>query len=433
MGLPFAATLRGEPQRGHLDPQTLLVIEPSNNYPRHSEGDIVELQDGRLCLVYSRFRGAATDFSPADLVVRTSGDAGRTWDEGRVLVSGDEAGLKNVMSVSIVRLPTGELLLFYARVDSRSSVHQYVRRSSDEFRTLSPPVRLTSLEGYHVVNNDRVVRLPSGRLIVPANLHTEFDQEGNVAGEYSGLGVPFVYYSDDMYAEMYGIIRDEFYKAVAESGVKTTERPMLGAYVSDSTIHGLESGRSLARVFDYVANMVYEDAPGVRKTVARLAPATGKKLVIAISPGYQMSPPGDARSGVLEAVMGGSQGVIAWGYYMGMDAGHLADIADAVRMFGPVEDIILDGAIEDGYTCDWDTVNLLARKQGDATVLLVSDYSPIPGQVTVSVPGDQLLVVKDLYAAQEVGKLTRQQRRFQVELTRDFTVRLYYLGPPSVR
>jgi len=228
-------------------------------------------------------------------------------------------------------------------------------------------------------------------------------------------------------AERYAILREAFHEAVEESGVKTTERTMLGAYIGGGPLAGLHSNKALAPVLDYVANMVYEDAPGVRKEVARLAPLTGNKLVIAISPGYQMSPPGDARSGVLEAVMGGSQGIIAWGYYMGATAGHLADIADAVRMFGPAEDIILDGTIQDGYTCDSDSVNLLARKQGDESVLLVSDYSPTPGRVTVSVPGDEPLVVKDMYNGKRVARLTSQQRRFRVELRRDFTARLYHL------
>jgi hypothetical protein len=39
------------------DVRTLLVIEPSEEQPRNSEGDIVRLKDGRLCLVYTRFTG----------------------------------------------------------------------------------------------------------------------------------------------------------------------------------------------------------------------------------------------------------------------------------------------------------------------------------------------------------------------------------------
>ncbi len=95
--------------------------------------------------------------------------------------------------------------------------------------------------------------------------------------------------------------------------------------------------------------------------------------------------------------------------------------------------IILDGTIQDGYTCDRDSVNLLARKQDDASVLLVSDYSPSSGRVIVSVPGDEPLVVKDLYTGNMVAKLTSQQRGFRVELKRDFTARLYHLQDTEAR
>ncbi len=231
----------------------------------------------------------------------------------------------------------------------------------------------------------------------------------------------------ELVAEMYGIWRDEFHKAVKETGVKTSPQPTLGAYVNDDPIHSLTLNKSLAKYLDVVANMVYDDAPGVRKTVARLAPETGKKLVVAISPGYQMSPPGDARSAVLEAVMGGSQGIIAWGYYMGMDTGHLADMADAVKMFSQVEDTVLDGAIRTGYKSNNTNVNLLARKLGRQTALLVSDYSPNPGVVRVTVPGTEPLLVKDLFTNKVIAKLTKTQRSFPAELRRDFNAKLYSL------
>ena len=233
----------------------------------------------------------------------------------------------------------------------------------------------------------------------------------------------------DLVAERYGIMRDAFHKAVEENGVKTTERTMLGAYIGGGPLHGLHCNESLATVLDYVANMVYEDAYGVRKTVARLAPLTGKKLVIAICPGYQWSPPGDARSQVLEALMGGSQGVIAWGYYMGATTGHLADMSEAIKMFSPVEDIILDGGIQAGYAADTESANLLARKHGDETVLLVSDYSPGAARAKVTVPGQASLEVVDLFTDEVVARLNARKRTFDVKLRRDFQARLYHLRP----
>ncbi len=245
--------------------------------------------------------------------------------------------------------------------------------------------------------------------------------------KYMGHYYAYLDFRSELIAEMYGIWRDEFHKAVKETGVKTSPKPVFGAYVGDDPIHSLTLNKSLAKYVDLVANMVYDDAPGVRKTVARLAPGTGKKLVVAISPGYQMSPPGDTRSAVLEAVMGGSQGIIAWGYYMGMDTGHLADMADAVRMFSQVEDTILDGAVQTGYRCSNVNTNISARKLGKQSALLVSDYTPNPGVVKVTVPGIEPLVVKDLFTGNVIAKLTKIQRSFPVELRRDFCARLYSL------
>ncbi|MFH0963734.1 MAG: hypothetical protein V2A58_06945 [Planctomycetota bacterium] len=69
-------------------------------------------------------------------------------------------------------------------------------------------------------------------------------------------------------------------------------------------------------------------------------------------------------------------------------------------------------------------------RRPDATVLLVSDYSPAPARATVSAPGDEPLLVKDLHSGEEVAQLTRQQRKFPVELKRDLTARLYLLRTP---
>lgn len=176
--------------------ETLLLLKASKEVPRISEGDLVELTDGRLAVVYSRFTGGGGDESAADLAVQTSADGGRTWSPARILVANE--GKRNVMSVSLLRLKSGELLLFYLRKDSEAtSCHLYVRRSRDELATVGEPVRVTLLEGYHVVNNDRVVQLSSGRLVVPAALHTGFDASGKKVTPFVSQGVPVVYFSDD--------------------------------------------------------------------------------------------------------------------------------------------------------------------------------------------------------------------------------------------
>ena len=171
---------------------TLLTIEPSPERPRNSEGDLVALKDGRLCLVYTRFRSGGADNSTADIVLRTSADDGKTWSDDRILVRNE--GQENVMSVSILRLADGELLLFYLRKNSWGDCNLYVRRSTEGFSTLGPAVRCTVEDGYHVVNNDRVVELGSGRIVVPAALHPCPD---GTRKTWSARAIPRVYYSDD--------------------------------------------------------------------------------------------------------------------------------------------------------------------------------------------------------------------------------------------
>lgn len=172
--------------------EPLLVLEPTSEYPRRSEGDVIELKDGRLCLVYTRFSGGGGDDGPADVVARTSGDGGRTWTDDRILIPNE--GKCNVMSVSLVRLAGGEIGVFYLRKNDWSDVQMLVRRSSDELATLGEPVRVTVADGYHVVNNDRVVLLSSGRLIVPAALHPCPD---GTRKTWSGRAIPVAYLSDD--------------------------------------------------------------------------------------------------------------------------------------------------------------------------------------------------------------------------------------------
>jgi hypothetical protein len=53
-----------------------------------------------------------------------------------------------------------------------------VRFSTDEARTWSDPVCCGAPEGYFVVNNDRVVQLSNGRLVIPTSRHDWTDAGG---------------------------------------------------------------------------------------------------------------------------------------------------------------------------------------------------------------------------------------------------------------
>ena len=170
--------------------ETLMLAEPSEQAPRNSEGAILELSDGRLCLAYTRFFGGGHDNSAARIASRMSPDQGRSWSDDAVLI--DREGDENVMSVSLLRLQSGELLLGYLVKNSWHDCKLYVRRSSDEMETLSDRVCATPLDGYFVVNNDRLVQLSSGRLIAPAAFHAYQEHIRR-----SAPGIAMCFLSDD--------------------------------------------------------------------------------------------------------------------------------------------------------------------------------------------------------------------------------------------
>ncbi|MCH2114820.1 MAG: hypothetical protein MK171_07925 [Pirellulales bacterium] len=231
-------------------------------------------------------------------------------------------------------------------------------------------------------------------------------------------------------AERYGILREIFLEAVKQSGVKTTPAPEFGAFTGEEMLIGLSSVGALSGVLDFISPMIYRDANGVREEVHELAPLSQGKLVVCLAPGYNISLPGDARSQVLEAVMGGAKGFVAWNLDIGpITTGHLADMSEAIKMFAPVEDVILDGEVDLGYVADRDSTNLLARKQGDERVLLVSDYSPGARQIMVTVLGQSQLQVIDLFSDEVVASLNATERSFAVNVRDYFQARLFHLKP----
>lgn len=156
-----------------------LRISPSPGNGRNSEGDFIALRDGRLMLIYSKFVGTG-DHAAADLVARYSSDGGQTWTTDDVSVIERQPGEANLMSVSLLRLQDGRIALFYAQkyVSPDGSKYPFLdhilmRTSSDEGQTWSPAqfVAPDDQPGYRVLNNDRVIQLPSGRLIVPVASH----------------------------------------------------------------------------------------------------------------------------------------------------------------------------------------------------------------------------------------------------------------------
>lgn len=138
--------------------------------PRNSEGSFAALNDGRIIFVYSRYYGEDwADEAVANLCARYSSDGGKTWtDEDEIVLENE--GHCNVMSVSLLRLQDGRLAMWYVRKDGIDNCHPYMRTSNDGVGW-SEPVCCIPAPGYFVLNNDRVIQLSSGRIILPAAYH----------------------------------------------------------------------------------------------------------------------------------------------------------------------------------------------------------------------------------------------------------------------
>lgn len=173
--------------------EVVLSLDPGPDNPRNSEGDFIDLKDGRILFVYSRYTGkSGGDHAPAFLAGRYSSDGGKTWTtEDQMIVA--KEGDMNVMSVSLLRLQNGAIALFYVRKNSEEDCIPMMRISTDEAATWGDPVPcITDKKGYFVLNNNRVIQLKNGRLLLSVALHKVPGEE-----KWHENGRLFSYYSDN--------------------------------------------------------------------------------------------------------------------------------------------------------------------------------------------------------------------------------------------
>ncbi len=176
--------------------RTVAVLRPQGAVSRISEGDFIRLRDGRILFACSRFQDPSDD-AWAEVVGYTSDDEGETWSEPEVLLRPETLGVKNVMSVNLLRMAAGDIGLFVvAKPDARIYRIFLVRSGEDEL-TFS---RVTDCQkdmaiGQYVLNNSRVVRLSSGRILVPLAYHRTSAEPGRVCKD--ARAVALMLYSDD--------------------------------------------------------------------------------------------------------------------------------------------------------------------------------------------------------------------------------------------
>ena len=163
------------------------VENAAEKYPQYREQNVVVTNDGTLVVVcQGRNKSRWSDRSGQDLVVKTSGDSGSTWSEGRLVVT---HGLKSICpNAAVYDRDTNRIHVLYnlftwdytsVPKDIRGEMgdlhcRQYVVTSDDEGRTWSRPREISDMVLAHgavmVVGSGEGIQLRhgsrKGRLIV---------------------------------------------------------------------------------------------------------------------------------------------------------------------------------------------------------------------------------------------------------------------------
>ena len=163
---------------------------------RGNVGDIALLGDGRLLLSYSVNRDNSGEGAVVgDIEARISDNQGRSWAEPYQLVACPKFQRKNeeYRHPGFLRLANGQLLLTYIYFAGSAPrfAHTYYRRSTDDGATWGEQFIVTPHAGTNHVFNDKLIQLPSGRILAPCE--REIKEEG---GDHRGY-VSTVFYSDD--------------------------------------------------------------------------------------------------------------------------------------------------------------------------------------------------------------------------------------------
>ena len=124
----------------------VILAEATEQEPRHQAGTILPFEDGLLLLAYSHFYDrSAKDDGPAHIVGRWSRDSGETWGEPSELQ--ENIGRINCMTPSLLRLPSGRVLLEFMRKDAQIDNYPEDLPRGDFSGLLHPMVKSSDDEG----------------------------------------------------------------------------------------------------------------------------------------------------------------------------------------------------------------------------------------------------------------------------------------------
>ena len=132
--------------------------------------------------------GAAGDDFPCRLSGRISMDRGRTWSERFVLQ--ENIWERNVKHPNMLRLASGDILFTFTAWESETYRNIFMKRSRNDGETWSEVTQISG-PGWYCTNNDHIVQLSTGRILLPSHGGLGFRfVKGNPLHS-------FVFFSDD--------------------------------------------------------------------------------------------------------------------------------------------------------------------------------------------------------------------------------------------
>lgn len=173
----------------------VLFLSTGEGNPRNGEGAFIRLKDGSILFGYTEYIGTSwNDHAQARIAAVISRDQGETWGEKHVILE-RPANSKNVMSLSFLRMGNGDIGAFYIFKNPDGTDNVWMIRSADDGKTWGDPINCMDRyrdSDYYVLNNDRVLRLQSGRILYAVGLHSGYRGKDRLAP-----GSMCFFYSDD--------------------------------------------------------------------------------------------------------------------------------------------------------------------------------------------------------------------------------------------
>lgn len=172
-------------------------LPPKTGNPRNSEGSFLTLKDGTIIFAYSKFLGDdCSDDAKACIAFLYSHDNGETFQDEKIMFVPEEKQAKNIMSVSLLRL-NESIAVFYIVRYGFHDARLHIRKSFDEGNTFTDLKSCISYPGYYVTNNDRVLHLSNGRIIIPVSFHRCLTSNYNHWTSIDLRGIVRFFISDD--------------------------------------------------------------------------------------------------------------------------------------------------------------------------------------------------------------------------------------------